>query len=151
MIFDKIENYKNYIGLSKGLDAAFDFLLNTDLKNLPVGKHVIDGDLVYAVCMEYETKEKTLSKNEAHRKYIDVQYVISGQEKMFASGIRGLKITEEYDKEKDVIFYKQKFECELNVLQDYFAVFFPEDAHMPGLNILNNSTMVKKVVVKVHV
>ncbi len=151
MIFDKIENHKNYRGLSKGMDKAFDFLLNTNLRELPVGKHVLNDELLYAVCMEYETKEKTLSKNEAHKKYIDVQYVISGQEKMFVSEIKGLEITEEYDEEKDVIFYEQKCECKLNALQDYFAVFFPEDAHMPGLNITDKSTMVKKVVVKVHV
>lgn len=151
MIFDKIENYKNYKGLNKGLDAAFDFLINTDLKELPVGKHIINGELLYAVCMEYETKEKTLSKNEAHKKYIDVQYVITGKEKMFTSGINGLRISEEYDEDKDVIFYEQKCECEFNALQDHFAVFFPEDAHMPGLNISGTGSMVKKVVVKVHV
>jgi len=151
MIFDKIENHKNYRGLSKGLDNAFDFLLNTDLKNLSIGKHILNDELLYAACMEYETKENTLSKNEAHRKYIDVQYVISGEEKMFASNINGLKISEEYDEDKDVLFYEQKCECEFNVLQGYFAVFFPEDAHMPGLNISDNSSTVKKVVVKVHV
>ena len=151
MIFDKIENHKNYRGLSNGLDAAFDFLLNTDLKELSVGKYVINGESIYATCMEYETKEKTLSKNEAHKKYIDVQYVVSGEEKMFASDINGLKVLEVYDKEKDVIFYEQKYECELTVLKNYFTIFFPEDAHMPGLNVSNSSSMVKKVVVKVHV
>jgi len=151
MIFDKIENHRNYRGLSKGLDAAFDYLLNTDLIKLPLGKHTIDGELVFAVCMEYETKEKTLSKNEAHRKYIDVQYVISGQEKMFVSDIGGLKVLEIYDEEKDAIFYEQKCECVLTALQNNFAIFFPNDAHMPGLNVNDNRPLVKKVVVKVHV
>ena len=118
---------------------------------LPLGKHTIDGELVFAVCMEYETKEKTLSKNEAHRKFIDVQYVISGQEKMFASEISGLKESEIYDEEKDVVFYEQKCGCELTVLENNFTVFFPEDAHMPGLNVKDSSSFVKKVVVKVHV
>ncbi len=151
MIFDKIENLRNYRGLSKGLDTAFDYLLNTDLIKLSLGKHTIDGELVFAVCMEYETKEKTLSKNEAHRKYIDVQYVISGQEKMFVSEISELKVSESYDEEKDVIFYEQKCDCTLTALRNNFAVFFPEDAHMPGLNVNDNSSLVKKVVVKVHV
>lgn len=151
MIFDKIENYKSYKGLSKGLDAAFDYLLNTNLEDLPIGKHIIDGDNLFAACMEYETKEKTLSKNEAHRKYIDVQYIINGSEKMIASGITGLEVIEEYDEDKDVIFYENKCECEMIAQKKCFAIFFPEDAHIPGLNITAESLMVKKVVVKVHV
>ena len=151
MIFDKIENHNNYRGLSEGLDKAFDYLLATDMENLALGKHVIQGDEIYVACMEYKTKILTLSKNEAHRQYIDVQYVVSGKEKMHVSGIEGLAVVEAYDADKDVIFYEKACECELAVKEGYFTVFFPEDAHMPGLNYADISTEVKKAVVKVHV
>ncbi len=151
MIFDKIENHMNYRGLSKGLDAAFNYLLQTDLAELETGRHDLDGDKMYAACMVYKTNIKTLSKNEAHRKYIDVQYIVKGNEKMHVSPTNGLKVNEEYDSEKDVVFYEQKSDCVISAGAGCFAVFFPEDAHMPGVNANSVSAEVKKVVVKVHV
>lgn len=151
MIFDKIDNHKNYRGLSRGLDRALDYLLQTELGLLNTGKHNIDGEEIFAVCMEYETKKKALSKNEAHRRYIDVQYIVSGIEVMNSSDINGLKVSEEYDSEKDVVFYENNCECEITARAGCFAVFFPEDAHIPGLNYANEPAKVKKVVVKVHV
>ena len=150
MIFDKLENHGNYRGISIELDKAFDYLLETDMNILGTGKHIID-DHTFAACMEYKTKKLALSKNEAHRKYIDVQYVVSGKEKMHVSGIEGLKTTEQYNEENDVIFYENACECEILAESGHFAVFFPEDAHIPGLNYSDESTDVKKVVVKVHV
>ena len=151
MIFDKIENHKNYRGLSVGIDKALDYLINTDLNSLSLGKHLIEDDEVFAVCMEYETKSKILSKNEGHKKYIDVQYIVSGEERMISTEKKELKITEKYDSERDVVFFQNGDECEMKVKAGYFAIFFPGDAHMPGLNIDKDSKKVKKVVVKVHV
>ena len=151
MIFDKIENHKNYRGINKSIDMAFDYLLDTDLKSLNTGKYVIEEDKIFAVCMEYDTKPIALSKNEAHRKYIDVQYIVSGVENMYVSGLEKLKIDEEYDYEKDAAFYEKKYDCILTAEEENFAVFFPEDAHMPGVDAYNGSKNVKKVVVKVHV
>ena len=151
MIFDKIANHLNYRGLSVGLDSALDYLLETDLEALETGRHDIKGDDIYAACMEYETKIKTLSKNEAHNKYIDVQYIVRGIEKMYVSEIENLQIVQAYDPEKDVIFYEQKADCSFTATEGCFAIFFPEDAHMPGINPGTESVSVKKVVVKVHV
>ena len=151
MIYDKIENHRNYRGIGDGIDAALDYLLNADLEGLEPGKHIIDGDKLFAACMEYETKVENLSKNEAHRKYIDVQYIVRGIEKMNASALDGLMVTEEYDDDKDVIFYEHRTDCTFVAGPGCFAVFFPEDAHMPGVCTENGPENVKKVVVKVHV
>jgi len=151
MIFDKIANQLNYRGLSDELDSALDYLIETDLEALGTGRHDIKGEDIYAVCMKYETKIETLSKNEAHMKYIDVQYVVKGTEKMYISNIKNLQIVQSYDPEKDVIFYEKKFDCAFTAAESCFAVFFPEDAHMPGINPGTESVNVKKVVVKVHV
>jgi YhcH/YjgK/YiaL family protein len=151
MIFDRIENHMNYRGISKGIDTAFDFLLNTNLEALEPGKYLIEGEDVFAVCMEYETKNLNLSKNEAHKKYIDVQYIVSGTEMMNVSAIKDLLKTEEYDEAKDVIFYEHRADCSFAAGSGCFAVFFPEDAHMPGIFTKSGPENVKKVVVKVHV
>ena len=151
MIFDKIENHKSYRGIKDGIDMALDYLLNTDLEELAPGKHIIDGDRIFAACMEYETKVEHLSKNEAHRKYIDIQYIIRGIEKMNVSTLDGLIVKEEYDADKDVVFYEHRTDCTFVAHPGVFAVFFPEDAHMPGVCIEDGPDNVKKVVVKVHV
>ncbi len=151
MIFDKITNHKNYRGLNMGIDTAFDYLLDTDLKSLKTGKYVIEEDKIFAVCMEYDTKTIDFSKNEAHRKFIDVQYIISGIENLYVAGLEKLKIDEVYDDEKDVAFYEKIYDCILTAKAGDFAVFFPGDVHMPGVNAYSDAKHVKKVVVKVHV
>ncbi len=151
MIFDKIENHKNYRGINKGIDAAFDYLLTTDLDSLETGKHLFEDERIFAVCMKYETKDESLAKNEAHKKYIDIQYIVSGAEKMIVSGLEGLEIIEEYDEETDVMFFENKNDCEFIAKSGHFAVFFPEDGHAPTLNIDGKTSSNKKIVVKIPV
>ena len=80
MIIDKIENAHLYKGLSKRIEKAFEYIRATDLKNIKPGKYEIDGENIFALISEYKTKSEQEGKLEAHRKYIDVQYVISGEE-----------------------------------------------------------------------
>ena len=89
-----------------------------------------------------------MGKWEAHRKYIDIQYVLSGRERMGYSNTGKLKALTQYDEEKDYALYKGKGEM-LTFTSGTFAVFFPEDAHMPCIKAENNEE-VRKVVVKVR-
>lgn len=88
MIKDKIENHHLYRGISERLNQAFDFILNTDLENAEPGRYAIDGDVVRAVVSEYNTRNLDDCKLEAHYKYIDVQYMISGNERMGITTLR---------------------------------------------------------------
>src|SRR5580704_4265576 len=80
MIFDKIENYAIYENISPLIKKAFEYLKQTDFSGMENGKYVVDGDDVFAILQEYDTKNDAHAKLEAHRKYIDVQYIISGEE-----------------------------------------------------------------------
>lgn len=132
-------------------DKAFAFLKNTDLPKLEVKRYDIDGDNLYASVMEYVTKNEEDAKYEAHRKYIDIQYVISGAEVMGVAPLSALKeVTEPYDGSKDVGFMTVNDAKLYNATPDRFFIFFPSDIHRPGVKV-NQNSQVKKIVVKVRV
>lgn len=149
MIFDHLKNAHLYYPLGKRIQLALEYLSNTDFQNLEPGKYEIDGENVFAIVQNYDTKPITAGKWEAHKKYIDIQYIVSGKEKMGYSNPVKMIVTEEYNIEKEVMFMKGEGNF-LIAESGYFALFFPTDVHMPGIAI-NLSTPVKKVVVKVKV
>ena len=158
MIIDKIENANIYKNLGERITKAFDYIKSTDLKNLQQGKYEIEGKNIFAMISEYQTKPESEGKLEAHKKYIDVQYVISGEERMgyaplddpaFAKASAGRQeIIEKYKEENDIIFYKGE-KSFTKVEEGMFAIFFPTDVHMPGIAV-KNPLHVKKLVIKVR-
>jgi YhcH/YjgK/YiaL family protein len=149
MIIDKIENAKLYYNLSERIKKSFDYIMQTDLKNLQPSKHEIDGKNIFALVSEYETKLESEGKLEAHRKYIDVQYVIEGEELMGYVPLGNQNILEPYKKENDIIFFKGD-KSFTKVSAGMFAIFFPTDVHMPGICVERKSA-VKKLVIKVRI
>ena len=147
MIVDKIENAKLYYNLGDRMKKALDYIKQTDLKSLQPGKYEIDGDNIFALISEYQTKAESEGKLEAHRKYIDVQYVIEGEELMGYAPLGNQQILEPYKEENDIIFYTGE-KSFTKVSKGMFAIFFPTDVHMPGICVENKSA-VKKLVIKV--
>ena len=151
MIFDRLNNAKQYFKLNENLKKGFDFLLNTDLENLQEGKYEIEGNEIYANVQTLETKNKADKKWEVHRKDIDIQYVIKGEECM------GYGILEDfkenlipYDENKDVEFLNgDKFNF-INVKEGDFIVFYPNDVHAPMLCV-DKKQNIKKVIVKIAI
>ena len=105
MVIDKIENYRLYSQLTKRLAKGFEFITTTDLKAIASGKHDIDGEAVFAIVQEYDTKDESEYVLEGHHKYIDIQYVTSGVELMGFTPLTNQKMVEE-DLEKDYTFYE---------------------------------------------
>lgn len=149
MIKDQLKNAKIYYNLSENIKKGFEWLEKNDLENLPDGKYEIDGNNVYASIQTYETKED--ANYEAHRKYIDIQYMINGSEKIGVTDLENCTTCIEYDSNRDLEFFTITCEEEyLALLKGQFMVFFPTDAHKPSI-LLNNKDLVKKVVVKVAI
>ena len=148
MIIDKIENAHLYENISERINKSFEYIRTTDLKNLPAGRYPIDGENIFALVSEYQTKSESEGKLEAHRKYIDVQYVISGEELMGYAPLGNQQILETYKEENDIEFYTGD-KSFTKVSEGMFAIFFPEDVHMPGIStgIISD---VKKLVIKVR-
>ena len=147
MIKDILNNADNYYNISGSLKKGFEWLKGNDLKNMPDGKYLIEGETIYANIQSYETKDN--APYEAHRKYIDIQYMIDGQEKVGVTNYKNCKTLEQYNKEKDIEFLSlvgSEWYESLN--NGEFLVFFPNDAHKPSLD-LDKKRTVKKVIVKV--
>lgn len=148
MIFDKLNNAHLYFPLGERLTKALQYLKETDFTNLEAGKYEIDGENIFAVVSEYNTKPLSAGKWEAHKKYIDIQYIVSGKEKLGFTESEKVIVMEEYNEDSDYTIYKGDGNF-LIADEKYFAIFFPTDIHMPGMAI-NIPKQVKKVVLKVR-
>lgn len=148
MIYDKIYNTSFYKGLSSDIYEGLLFL-NAASKDLENGVYVINPR-VKAIVSEYTTKEVNEYGYEAHREYIDIQYLISGEEKICCLPLEYLIETKSYNEEQDAAFYKEATikPQELLIGNGYFTILFPQDGHMPQLCV-SEPNKVKKVVIKV--
>lgn len=129
-------------------DEAFTFLKEHDLQSLAVGKYPVDGDNVYATVTQNKTKDYDSTQWESHRNFVDLQYVISGEEKMGISPPTKLTVTKPYDASKDVANYSGEGKLYTNVPGSFF-LFFPSDAHRPNLTTGGNNAD-KKIVIKIR-
>lgn len=146
MIIDTLTNMEFYKGLNERLYKGLEFLKDTDVASLPIGRHEIDGDEVFALVQEYETRLADDCRWEAHYTYTDIQYVVEGSEKMGWKMLDGIVKTENRP-EDDVYFFDAEGD-HFVVHAGQFAVFAPNDAHCPGM-AAEGPVPVKKVVVKV--
>lgn len=144
MILDSLEHLGNYTKLHAGIATVVKFLANHDLKALPLGRCDIDGDNVFVSVNSYATKEAP--KVEFHKTYADIQVILEGHEQIGWMPRQDLQNVTLYDIEKDIAFgdgTTQKMEA----IPGRFFVFFPEDAHQPGIG---NGNSVKKAVFKIR-
>ncbi|MDX9881899.1 MAG: YhcH/YjgK/YiaL family protein [Prolixibacteraceae bacterium] len=131
-------------------NQAFTFLATNDLSKLELGKHELDGSNLYISVDEYLTKDEEDSRFEAHRKYADIQYLISGEEQIGVTVLENTTETISYDNTKDVVFLTTEQNNYRLALPEKFFVFLPGDAHRPGVKVANN-IKVRKIVVKVRI
>ena len=149
MIVDLVANIGQYKTLGDRMAVAIDYIQKNDFKTMAPGKYTIDGDAVFAMVNEYDTKEEKEAKPETHKKYIDIQLMVSGTECMGYLPLIGQPSSVAYNPDKDVEFYLLK--CSLiEVNEGMFAIFYPQDIHQPGV-LKGTSAPIKKVVVKVLV
>jgi biofilm protein TabA len=128
-------------------DKAFAYLKNTDLKSLTNGRHVIDGDNVYAIVTEAPLKDYDKTVFESHRKYIDLQYVITGEENMSKAPVTSVTVSKPYDEAADIAYYTGEGKI-YTVPAESFILFFPTEAHRPNITPGGNK-VVKKIVIKI--
>ncbi len=148
MIIDRIENSLPYYALHPKFKAAFEYLGQIDIHSISVGRHEVDGDSIYALVQEYNTKLKEDGKWEAHRRYIDLQYVVQGAEGMGYANIHHLN-QGEYDASKDFLpLFGEGSQVTLK--SGCFVLLFPEDAHMPSMAI-GEPAFARKIVLKIAV
>ena len=148
MILDILENIGLYKDLHPRFGTAIDFLKRPDLKSLALNTYEIDGKRVYAMVTKDPGRAKENALLETHIKYIDIQVVLDGTDTMGWKPKSACHLpTDDYNSEKDVQLFKDAPDTWLATHAGAFAIFFPDDAHMP----LIASGVLHKVVVKIAV
>ena len=148
MIYDKIDNLEIYSGISRDIRLGLEWLRDV---NPDIEKGVYElSPRVKAIVSEYTTKEENENGYEAHKEYIDIQYLLKGSEKICCLPLEYLKETKAYKAEIDAAFYVEANvkPQEMLIGNGYFVIFYPQDGHMPCLKV-DMPAEVKKVVVKV--
>lgn len=148
MIIDKIENISLYKNIPNNV-VEFVSSLNKDIK---FGKHILSDD-VYVNIEEYETKSADIiGKFESHKDYIDIQILLSGEEKIYITSKAPLSVLEPYNPTRDIEFYTEDITSYPYVTLDgsNFVMLFPHEAHAPQI-AFKNPQKVLKAVVKIKV
>lgn len=148
MIFDNLENLSDYKAVPQ---EVLDFISKLTVAK-PDGRYEIT-DRIYANIETYNTKGDMDAVLESHRKYIDLQFLLHGSERIDYTNIDGLEMRGNYNPEKDIVFYKNP-SVEVSSLYlngRNFAIFYPQDAHAPQITTFSLQDNVKKVVVKIMV
>jgi YhcH/YjgK/YiaL family protein len=148
IIIDKLQHAERYYNMHPSFEKAFAFLRQDNLAELPDGRHEIDGDRLFCIISKGPGRSHAEAKLEAHRKYIDIQYVIAGMDEMGFKPTANCKvIVTSYDADKDIEFFKDQPDSWTEVPAGSFVIFFPQDAHAP----LVSSEEIHKAVLKIAV
>jgi biofilm protein TabA len=148
MILSALSQASRHAALHPLFRQAFNYMRDTNLNALAPGRYPIVCDDLFAIVEHVSAKSKEMAKLEAHRRYIDIQFVLDGDEQMGWKPLADcLNPISEYSEEKDIRFFHDAPASWITVPPEHFCIFFPEDAHAP----LVGSGQVRKVIFKVAV
>ena len=152
MIFDKIDNISDYFEELPLLKKVEDFVVDFKNGKLADGTYEIDGKRVFAKVQSYRTRQQTHEMMfEAHKKYIDLQYIVNGIEKIRWARLDSVDLVEEkYSTGGDIAFYEGDAMFDFTLTKGTFLLLYPEDAHLPGLSA-QKDVNVRKIVFKIQV
>ena len=154
LVLGKIKEVSS--GFTKFPDAirkALFFLAEHNFNEMKDGTYPIDGKNSYAILQRYSTRLPESGKPEAHRQYVDIQYIVRGREELGWCPLNPERIeASPYDIEKDIVFYEKLVPGSSVVLDEgTFAVLYPADVHRPCGSVDGKLAPVTKVVVKIAV
>ncbi|HWR39093.1 MAG TPA: YhcH/YjgK/YiaL family protein [Patescibacteria group bacterium] len=152
MIVGYLGNYEQERRLfPDAICQGLEFLKNTDFSVREKGKHVIDGDDMFVMIDRYQSQPREQRRSEAHKLYLDIQYIISGEEIIAYEGLgTDSVVTEDMTPIQDNVFYRPSIhETDVVMRKGMYAVFFPWDIHRPCC-MYRNPGFVEKAVVKVR-
>lgn len=150
MVFDSIDNASRYYGLGRGIEKALRYFEGYDAASHTNERVYLDGDDIFVNRPSYTTAPREDALMEAHRDYIDVMFVVSGEERFYTKPLERLEITSAYDPSVDACLGKIDADAAtFRFPAGYFCVFFPEDAHCAG-QLWETPSEVKKLIAKVR-
>jgi biofilm protein TabA len=148
MILSALSQSGRYVALHPLFQRAFDYIRDTDFFAMAPGRYNLIGEDLIVIVEQVPAKTKEIAKLEAHRKYIDIQLVLEGNETMGWKPLADcLNPVREHSEERDIRFFHDAPASYVPVPPDHFCIFFPEDAHAP----LVGSGTIRKVIFKVAI
>lgn len=149
MVFDTIENADRYLHLGDGIARALAYLRQNDVAGMEPGRYEIDNERLVMLVFEYNNTTTDENKLEGHRRYIDMQYWVSGAELMGHAFLNSQPVVEEYNEKADFAFYS----CNASFTRlspGMFVIYYPTDLHT-AVTDPQSGPKVKKIVFKIHV
>ena len=150
MIADILKNNHLYESISPRIKKSLEYITKTDFSAMEPGRYELDGSNIFALVQAYDSIPREQGKWECHRNYIDIQYIAEGVEQIGVNNIGKMKVTTEYNPEKDIAFLSGDGDY-VTFSKGSYGIFFPEDAHQPKIAPGNVPGKVKKVVIKIKV
>jgi YhcH/YjgK/YiaL family protein len=147
MIIDLLHHSDHYSSLSPRIASGLAFLKDVDFGALKLGRNDIEGDSLYAMYQEYDTRAMEQGAWESHRAYADIQFIVEGEELIGYAPLTSMIVKDAYKADGDYALYEGSGDF-LHLRAGQFAIFWPQDVHMPGVAVTQPSAA-KKVVVKV--
>lgn len=148
MIYDSISNHALYHSLGPRFKLGLDYLATFDPAT-PPGRVPLDGDQVYALVQHYDSSPAAPKPFESHRTYVDLQFVVAGEELIYTAPLDRLQVTRPYEAANDYALYTGPDDTPLRMRAGDFCLLFPQDGHKPCC-VWTAVSPVKKVVVKVR-
>lgn len=151
MIFSSVYANDDVKKYPKAIQTALDYLKSHDFTSMETGVYEIQGKEIYAQVMDAQTGAAEEKRPEVHEKFVDVQFLASGRERLgFTPDTGTYEVDERFD-ERDLIFYKSvENEGFIEATPGCYSIFFPADVHRPAVAAGEPMT-IRKVVVKVSV
>ncbi len=150
MILCPLAHFFRYTAVHPGFAAAAAFMARTDWAAMADGKHAVDEAGTFVILSRYATKPVSAGQLECHRAYIDIQWILTGEERIGWADQARCAHTTPYDSARDIEFFNGPTQW-LHLAAGNVAVFFPEDAHMPGIHVQETGAEVRKAVFKVPI
>ncbi len=147
MVVDRIQNAHLYRSLGSGIAEALSLAAREDFRTATVGRHDVRGPKLYYLVQSYTTKPVEQAAWESHRRYLDLQLIVEGTERMGWAPVGSLTVSRPYDSGSDAALYTGRGEL-ITAGPGTFFLLWPDDAHMPGV-AAGAPSAVRKVVVKV--
>lgn len=148
MIFDDLINFEDYVIFKEEAAEKINAFLKALSKDSAIGRHEIDGDNIFAMISSYETRQS--GEYEAHREYVDIQLLLLGEENIFFGSSATAEATSEYTPDIEFFKFTPETAGTAALRVGNFAVFMPNELHMPNMDSFNGTFSNIKVVVKVH-
>ncbi|MNH91123.1 Toxin-antitoxin biofilm protein TabA [compost metagenome] len=154
MILGDIRHYEDERHLyHPSIQKAIDYMMAHNPGAWGPGKYEIEGPLMFILVQDVRTQPEKELRYESHTTYMDIQYLVSGEERIgLIKHSSELQIAEDTLEGLDIIFYNHgQLETETSIVlkPGQFAIFYPSDVHCPCM-FVEKPGNIRKIVFKIH-